>query len=136
MKNHVRLTFWVFILIVFTVYGCSQNSEDTIPQKTEIILATTTSTYDSGLLDELVPLFERESGYVVKIVSVGTGKALTMGKEGNADVLLVHAPVAEIDFMNQGYGNERTLVMHNDFVFIGPTNDPAKVKGLSYLPDV
>jgi tungstate transport system substrate-binding protein len=136
MKNHVHLTLWVFILIVFTVYGCSQNSEDTIPQKTEIILATTTSTYDSGLLDELVPLFERESGYVVKIVSVGTGKALTMGKEGNADVLLVHAPEAEIDFMNQGYGNERTLVMHNDFVFIGPTNDPAKVKGLSYLPDV
>jgi tungstate transport system substrate-binding protein len=104
--------------------------------KTDIILATTTSTYDSGLLDELIPKFERKFGHVVKIVSVGTGKALTMGREGNADVLLVHAPEAEIEFINQGYGIERTLVMHNDFVFVGPTNDPAKVKGLGYLPDV
>lgn len=136
MKSCIRLILWVFTLLVFPLCSCSPNLDDSNLPKTDIILATTTSTYDSGLLDELIPKFERESGHVVKIVSVGTGKALTMGREGNADVLLVHAPEAEIEFINQGYGIERTLVMHNDFVFVGPTNDPAKVKGLGYLPDV
>ncbi|MCJ7703268.1 MAG: substrate-binding domain-containing protein [Anaerolineales bacterium] len=96
----------------------------------EIILATTTSTYDSGLLDELVPVFESEFGYVVKIVSVGTGKALKMGEEGNADIILVHAPSAELEFMDQGFGIERTLVMHNDFIIVGPSEDPAGIRGL------
>jgi tungstate transport system substrate-binding protein len=95
-----------------------------------IILATTTSTQDSGLLDELIPIFEQETGYVVKIIAVGTGKALTMGREGNADVLLVHAPTSEKEFMEGGYGEERFLIMHNDFVIVGPPNDPADVKGV------
>jgi len=104
--------------------------------ETEIILATTTSTYDSGLLDAIVPIFEEQSGYTVKIVAVGTGKALAMGREGNADLLLVHAPPAEIEFMNDGYGSQRFLVMHNDFVFVGPVDDPAGIKGLESPIDV
>ncbi len=113
--------------------ACAQgaSSEASAAQTgSEIILATTTSTYDSGLLDAIIPIFEEQSGYTVKIVAVGTGKALTMGREGNADLLLVHAPPAEKEFMNEGYGSERFLVMHNDFVFIGPPDDPAGIQGL------
>ena len=96
----------------------------------EIILATTTSTYDSGLLDEIIPGFEKSSGYTVKIVAVGTGKALQMGRDGNADLLLVHAPAAEKVLMAEGYGSDRRLVMHNDFVIVGPGDDPAGIKGI------
>jgi tungstate transport system substrate-binding protein len=95
----------------------------------DIILATTTSTQDSGLLDVLVPMFEKSSGYRVKVVSVGTGAALALGSRGEADVVLVHAPDAEQEWMAQGWGTERLLVMHNDFVIIGPPNDPAGIKG-------
>jgi tungstate transport system substrate-binding protein len=95
----------------------------------EIILATTTSTRDSGLLDVLLPVFEKASGYTVKMVAVGTGQALTMGKEGNADVLLVHAPASEKEYMTGGFGKERLLVMHNDFIIVGPKDDPAQIKG-------
>jgi len=102
----------------------------------EIILATPTSTYDSGLLDAIIPVFEEQSGYTVKIVAVGTGKALTMGREGNADLLLVHAPPAEKEFMDESFGSERYLVMHNDFVFVGPAGDPAGIKGLDSPLDV
>ena len=136
MKQNVLMTLLVFVMFPFTLVCCSTISNDVNTQNTEIILATTTSTYDSGLLDELVPVFERESGYVVKIVSVGTGKALTMGQEGNADVLLVHAPDAEAEFINKGYGIERTLVMHNDFVFVGSIDDPAGIKELPAPSDV
>lgn len=97
----------------------------------EIILATTTSTYDSGLLDELIPVFESETGYTVKIIAVGTGKALSMGEEGNADVLLVHAPASEKEFMENNYGIERYLVMHNDFVIVGPPEDLGQIRGIS-----
>ena len=100
------------------------------PINPDIILATTTSPQDSGLLDELIPIFEQESGYVVKVIAVGTGKALTMGREGNADVILVHAPSSEREFMQGGYGEERLLVMHNDFVIVGPPSDPAGVMGM------
>ncbi len=98
------------------------------PEAAELILATTTSTQDSGLLDVLIPLFEAQSGYRVKVVAVGTGKALEMGRNGDADVLLVHAPQAEEEFMQAGYGGERLLVMHNDFVIVGPPEDPAGVR--------
>jgi len=94
-----------------------------------LILATTTSTQDSGLLDVLVPLFEQQTGYTVKTVAVGTGAALQMGQQGNADVLLVHAPSSEVTYMAGGYGKDRFLVMHNDFIIIGPSSDPAKIKG-------
>jgi ABC-type tungstate transport system permease subunit len=80
-----------------------------------LILATTTSTQDSGLLDVLIPLFEQESGYKVQTVAVGSGQAMTMGQQGNADVLLVHSPAAEVAFMTAGWGKDRVLVMHNDF---------------------
>ncbi len=94
----------------------------------DVILATTTSTQDSGLLDVLVPLFERQSGYQVKTVSVGTGAALTLGARGEADVVLVHAPESEKQWMAQGNGTQRLLVMHNDFVVVGPDSDPANIK--------
>jgi tungstate transport system substrate-binding protein len=95
----------------------------------DIILATTTSTQDSGLLDVLVPLFQEQTGFQVKTVSVGTGAALALGARGEADVVLVHAPASEVQWMQQGNGTERLLVMHNDFIIIGPTQDPAKIKG-------
>ena len=94
-----------------------------------VILATTTSTQDSGLLDVLVPLFEKENGLQVKTISVGSGQAMKMGEKGEADVLLVHSPDAEKKFMAEGFGTTRRLVMHNDFIILGPAADPAKVKG-------
>lgn len=113
------------LLFLFVVAGCTTGGREQ-----EILLATTTSTYDSGLLDELVPAFESQSGYVVKVIAVGTGKALAMGREGNADVLLVHAPSAEEAFMAQGYGMRRERVMSNDFVLLCPPGDPAAVRGV------
>src|SRR5579884_330753 len=95
----------------------------------EVILATTTSTQDTGLLDVLIPLFEQRTGYRVKTISVGTGAALALGARGEADVVLVHAPAAEEQWMAQGNGTERLLVMHNDFIIVGPPDDPAGVKG-------
>ena len=100
------------------------------PANPNLILATTTSTQDSGLLDVLIPLFEAQSGYTVQTVAVGTGAALKMGEEGNADVLLVHAPAAEVTLMEAGFGLDRMLVMHNDFILVGPADDPAKIKDL------
>lgn len=94
-----------------------------------VILATTTSTQDSGLLDILVPMFEKESGFKVKTISVGSGQAMKMGEKGEADVLLVHSPDAEKKFMADGFGVTRRLVMHNDFIILGPASDPAKIKG-------
>ena len=104
--------------------------EPTIPANPTLILATTTSTQDSGLLDVLIPLFEAETGFTVQTVAVGSGQAMTMGQEGNADVLLVHSPSAEKTFMNDGWGKDRALIMHNDFILVGPAADPAKVKGM------
>lgn len=100
------------------------------PANANLILATTTSTQDSGLLDVLVPMFQEQSGYTAKTVAVGTGEALKMGEEGNADVLLVHAPSSEVTFMDSGNGKDRFLVMHNDFIIVGPTDDPAAIKDL------
>jgi tungstate transport system substrate-binding protein len=95
----------------------------------DVILATTTSTQDSGLLDVLIPLFEQQTGYGVKTVSVGTGAALALGARGEADVVLVHAPQSEVQWMQQGNGTERLLVMHNDFLIVGPESDPAHIRG-------
>lgn len=99
------------------------------PENPELILATTTSTVDTGLLDVLVPMFEEKTGYVVKTVSVGTGQALKLGENGEADVLLVHAPDSEKPLEEAGVVINRQLVMHNDFIIIGPPEDPAGVKG-------
>ncbi|MEE9446512.1 MAG: substrate-binding domain-containing protein [Arenicellales bacterium] len=96
-------------------------------------LATTTSTENSGLLTYLLPEFEKQTGYQVRVISVGTGKALRMGRDGDADVLLVHAPSAEQDFMASGYGEQRVSVMHNDFVLVGMLDDAANVSNVSSL---
>ncbi|GAB4564954.1 MAG: substrate-binding domain-containing protein [Anaerolineales bacterium] len=106
-------------------------TEAAAPANPNIILATTTSTQDSGLLDVLVPLFEEQSGYTVQTIAVGSGEAMKMGEEGNADVLLVHAPASEEAFMEAGHGVDRFLVMHNDFVIVGPAADPAGIKGMA-----
>jgi tungstate transport system substrate-binding protein len=103
----------------------------TTPANPDLILATTTSTQDSGLLDVLIPLFETETGFKVKTVAVGSGAAIKLGQDGNADVLLVHSPAAEKQFMADGWGKERSLIMHNDFIIVGPSADLAKIKGLS-----
>lgn len=105
----------------------SQSAAATPAGSKNIILATTTSLQDSGLLDVLVPAFEQASGYTVKTVAVGTGQALTMGQEGNADVLFVHAPSSEATFMAAGWGVDRRLVAHNYFWIVGPKADPAGV---------
>lgn len=101
----------------------------------DLILATTTSLQDSGLLDVLVPAFEQASGYTVKTVAVGTGQALTMGQQGNADVLFVHAPTQEQAFMDAGWGVDRRLVAHNYFWIVGPAADPAGISGTTSAVD-
>ena len=93
----------------------------------DMLLATTTSTQDSGLLDVLVPAFESGSACTVKPVAVGSGDAMAMGEKGNADVLLVHSPADEREFMAEGHGSSRAAVMHNDYVLVGPPSDPAGV---------
>ncbi|WP_214367313.1 substrate-binding domain-containing protein [Pseudonocardia sp. H11422] len=95
-----------------------------------LILATTTSTQDSGLLDELLPAFTRDTGWQVKTLAVGSGQALELGRRGEADVLLVHSPAAEERFVAEGAAGTRRLVMHNDFVLLGPATDPAGIRGL------
>jgi tungstate transport system substrate-binding protein len=98
-------------------------------ESTDVILATTTSTVDSGLLDDLIPRFEKKTGLRVKTISAGTGQALAMGEKGEADVLLVHAPAAEKKLVDAGVAINYQLVMHNDFIIVGPAADPAKIKG-------
>lgn len=97
----------------------------------ELILATTTSTENSGLLDVLIPLYEDDSGDSVKVIAVGSGAAMSMGERGDADVLLVHSPAAEQAFVDAGFGIERARVMFNDFIVVGPTDDPASIAGMS-----
>jgi tungstate transport system substrate-binding protein len=105
-------------------------------QQKNIILSTTTSTQDSGLLDVLIPIFEKKTGYFVKTIAVGSGQAMAMGQKGEADVLLVHSPAAEKKFVAEGYGINRRLVMHNDYIVAGPAEDPAKIKGMKATTEV
>jgi tungstate transport system substrate-binding protein len=106
-----------------------------VPIMATLILATTTSTQDSGLLDYLLPMFTKETGIGFDVVAVGSGQALQLGKDGNADVLLVHSPAAEKDFMSAGDGIRREDVMYNDFVIVGPASDPAGVKSAESAKD-
>ena len=101
----------------------------------DVILATTTSTQDTGLLDVLVPIFEEQTDYNLKVIAVGSGQALAMGERGDADALLVHAPSSELDLVNKGVAINRQLVMHNDFIIVGPTGDPAGIKGMTSAAD-
>jgi len=99
-------------------------------QKSIVVLATTTSTYDSGLLDYLIPQFESKYNVEVHIISVGTGQAIETAKRGDADLVLVHSKSLELDFINSTYGIHRVGVMYNDFIILGPINDPAGINGL------
>ena len=132
MKHLHLARVLALLLSILVLAGCAPAAGTAVgiaPANADMILATTTSTQDSGLLDVLIPMFEQQTGYIVKVVAVGTGAALQMGEEGNADVLLVHAPGSEKTYMDGGYGRERMLVMHNDFVIVGPSSDPAGLKG-------
>ncbi len=137
------MLFSLLAILVISLAACAPAATTAVPTTTptqapsappkptnpELILATTTSTRDTGLLDVLLPMFQQQTGYNVKMVAVGSGQALQMGQDGNADVLLVHSPAAEKTYMDGGFGKERLLVMHNDFVIVGPSSDPAKIKG-------
>jgi tungstate transport system substrate-binding protein len=105
------------------------------PDRGTMLLATTTSTRDSGLLDELLPTFEKASGCSVRTLAVGSGEAMELGARGDADVLLVHSPAAEEEFMADGHGASRKAVMHNDFVIVGPADDPAHIANAADAPD-
>lgn len=111
-----------------TEEAADEETEAAVEPKGEMILSTTTSTEDSGLLDFILPDFTEKTGYDVKVVAVGTGAALQNGRDGNADALLVHAKASEEEFVEEGYGVERFDVMYNDFVLVGPTDDPAGLK--------
>jgi tungstate transport system substrate-binding protein len=129
IKLTLRYTLFSLLAVFSVLLTACRSAASAAPASPNLILATTTSTQDSGLLDVLVPMFEEQTGYTVKTVAVGTGEALKMGEEGNADVLLVHAPSSEVTFMDGGNGKDRFLVMHNDFIIVGPANDPAGIKG-------
>lgn len=121
MTRPVKL-FLAFIILLLGIPAASA------ADKPVIRLATTTSTVNSGLLDQLLPDFEQKSGYRVHVIAVGTGKALRMGRDGDVDIVLVHAPAAEQKFVADGYGEQRFTVMYNSFVIIGPAEDPAGIK--------
>lgn len=117
----------LLLLSSFILFGAERLSADDKIQST-IRLATTTSTENSGLLGYLLPYFERESGIKTHVIAVGTGKALRMGKDGDVDLILVHAKPAELAFIEAGYGVQRHSVMYNDFVLVGPKNDPSQIQ--------
>jgi tungstate transport system substrate-binding protein len=140
MRSQLRLQFGLLLTLALTLSACApapspSPTANAVPANPDLIMATTTSTQDSGLLDVLVPLFEQQTGYKVKVVAVGTGAALQMGQQGNADVLLVHAPSSEKTYMDGGFGKDRLLVMHNDFIIVGPSSDPAGIKGTAKAVD-
>lgn len=129
MKNLSKKPLVIFTIFIFLIINIVSYNQKTAVREKEIILSTTTSTYDSGLLDELIPVFEKKYKISVKPIAVGTGEALGMGERGEVDVVLVHARSAEDKFLEEGYGVNRKDVMHNDFVIIGPEEDPAEIKG-------
>lgn len=134
--THRAMRLVVFGVLVVVLTACSGTTGAGAPAGSrDLILATTTSTQDSGLLDTLVPAFETATGYKVKTVAVGSGAALKLGTEGNADVLLVHSPTAEQAFMAAGSGVDRQLVMHNSFLVVGPAADPAGIRGMTSAAD-
>lgn len=138
------LSLMLVFLLAISVVACTPKKEEA-PKKPDtevdgkgaeeekdgIILSTTTSTEDSGLLDFLLPEFTKDTGIEVKTVAVGTGKALENGRNGEADILLVHAKEAELEFLEEGAGTERKDVMYNDYVLVGPKNDPLELKANS-----
>jgi tungstate transport system substrate-binding protein len=128
MKRELQKVFGAALVAAVLMIGMALPASAAPAQK-NLILATTTSTQDSGLLDVLIPVFEKKTGYFVKTIAVGSGQAMAMGQKGEADVLLVHSPDAEKKFMAEGSGVNRLIVMHNDFIIIGAPADPAGIKG-------
>jgi tungstate transport system substrate-binding protein len=122
----MKAVVFVATLLLLAASGAGAAQE----RRSPVILSTTTSTQDSGLLDVLVPMFERQSGHTVKTIAVGTGQALMLASRGEADVVLAHAPELEKKFVADGKLRNRRLVMYNDFVIVGPENDPARIKGM------
>lgn len=120
------LRFPIPVTVVLFLVACGDGDDE---EGGNVILATTTSTVDSGLLEELIPLFEEDSNYNVQALSLGSGQALETAARGDADVILVHSPAAEEDFVEAGDGIERRVVMHNDFIVVGPEGDPAGIAG-------
>jgi tungstate transport system substrate-binding protein len=138
-RRHARIAAAVLALSAALPAGaCGDDDSDdgggSPPDRGTVLLATTTSTRDSGLLDDLLPTFEKTSGCSVKTLAVGSGEAMELGARGDADVLLVHSPAAEEEFMAKGHGTSRRAVMHNDFVIVGPADDPAHVSKASDAP--
>lgn len=139
-RKFSKLSIIVLLLLSLTLVACGpaetppdsapDEGDDSAagPEKGEILLSTTTSTDDSGLLGFILPEFTKDTGYDVKVVAVGTGQALQMGRDGDADVLLVHAKDSEEEFVAEGHGVERFDVMYNDFVLLGPEDDPLNLK--------
>jgi tungstate transport system substrate-binding protein len=125
----------VVLAMLALAVGCGEESTEPPAEREELILATTTSTQDSGLLDEWVPMFEEDNLYSVKVIAVGSGAAMEMGRNGECDVMLVHSPAAEEEMVAEGYAVDRNAVMHNDFVIVGPASDPAKVKEATNASD-
>jgi tungstate transport system substrate-binding protein len=134
MTMYQRRGFWIIVLGIVALLFVSGGTPVQAQEKT-VILATTTSTQDSGLLDVLIPVFEKQTGYFVKTIAVGSGQAMAMGQKGEADVLLVHSPAAEEKFVAEGFGINRRLIMHNDYIIVGPSEDPAKIKGLKSVSE-
>ena len=129
MKRELRKVLGAAFVAALFLIGMALPASAAGPAQKNLILATTTSTQDSGLLDVLIPVFEKKTGYFVKTIAVGSGQAMAMGQKGEADVLLVHSPDAEKKFMAEGSGVNRLIVMHNDFIVVGPPADPAAIKG-------
>ena len=130
-RSTLLFTLLTALSILLSACGGVTSAEEAAPVppvNPTLILATTTSTQDSGLLDVLVPMFQEQTGYTVQTIAVGTGAALKMAEEGNADVLLVHAPAAEKELMDAGFCKDRMLIMHNDFIIVGPAADPAGIQ--------
>ena len=124
----VRRQATIILFLFLTSLVASNLARAAEAKQRAVILSTTTSTQDSGLLDTLIPLFEKQAGYNVKTISVGTGQALALAAKGDADVTLVHAPSLEKKYLAEGNLLNRRLVMYNDFVIIGPKDDPARIK--------
>jgi len=131
MVKKLREILLIALLVVFVIVGMSAYEGFMHSQREIIVLATTTSTYDSGLLDYLIPIFQEKYNAEVRVISVGTGQAIEIAKRGDADLVLVHSRQLELEFLNNSYGVHRVGVMYNDFVIIGPLNDPAGVCGLT-----
>ena len=131
MKFSTQRLCLLGLMVLLMASACGPAATPTAAPPQEMILATTTSTADSGLLESILPVFEKANNAKVKVVAVGTGQALKLGQDGNADVVLVHARAQEEQFVADGWGVDRRDVMYNDFILVGPAQDPAGSKGLS-----